>query len=168
MQNRCPPSVPTCKPCNERHFDCSNLVDGFHPANSDATRDSYVICFRGRTIATEKCREGVFDPVERRCTRIRSGVTLGRVTDTGSQGMLGRVTDTTQGGRRAGSQGLLERVTDTTEGRQREGSQGMLGRITETTQGRTREGTQGMLGRVREATQLTEGNHAIVKRVILK
>uniref|UniRef100_A0A8W8J0X8 Chitin-binding type-2 domain-containing protein n=1 Tax=Magallana gigas TaxID=29159 RepID=A0A8W8J0X8_MAGGI len=30
-------------------------------------------CFRGRTIATEKCREGVFDPVERRCTRLRSG-----------------------------------------------------------------------------------------------
>lgn len=115
-------------------------MDGLHPANSDATRDSYVICFRGRTIATEKCREGVFDPVERRCTRIRSGGTLGRVTDTGSQGMLGRVTDTTQGRPREGSQGMLERVTDTT-------------------QGRPREGTQGMLGRVREATQLTEGNH---------
>ena len=109
-------------------------MDGLHPTNSDATRDSYVICFRGRTIATEKCREGVFDPVERRCTRLRSGGALGRVTDTGSQGMLGRVTYT--------------------------GSQGMLGRVTDNTQTRPRERTQGMLGRVREAKHLTEGNYA--------
>ncbi|XP_065924132.1 uncharacterized protein [Magallana gigas] len=168
LQNRCPPSNPTCKPCSERHFDCSKLVDGLHPTNSDATRDSYVICFRGRSIATEKCREGVFDPVERRCTRLRSGGALGRVTDTGSQGMLGRVTDTgsqgmlgrvtdnTQTRPREGSQGMLGRVTDNTQTRPREGSQGMLGRVTDNTQTRSREGTQGMLGRVREATQLTE------------
>nr|XP_022335507.1 uncharacterized protein LOC111132108 [Crassostrea virginica] len=70
LQNRCPPSNPTCKPCSERHFDCSNLSDGLHPASRGSASSSYIVCFQGRTIATEGCKQGVFDPVERRCALV--------------------------------------------------------------------------------------------------
>lgn len=67
LQNRCPPSNPSCKPCGERHFDCSNLGDGLHAVSKDTPTSDYAICFRGRTIATESCPDGLFDSAQRRC-----------------------------------------------------------------------------------------------------
>ncbi|XP_061184903.1 uncharacterized protein LOC133192909 isoform X1 [Saccostrea echinata] len=73
LQNRCPPSNPSCKPCRERHFDCSNLPDGLNPISLDTPSSNYALCFQGRTIVTEACKEGIFDPRQRRC--------IGRVTE---------------------------------------------------------------------------------------
>lgn len=67
-QNLCKPTDgPECLRCGERLFSCVGLPDGDNAIEGKFWEPVYIVCFKNRTLLTEECKNGVFDPVKRKC-----------------------------------------------------------------------------------------------------
>lgn len=68
-QNLCKPNDVNCIPCNSRLPSCVGLPDGVNYYPGKLWTDSYVKCFRNRTISVEKCPSGYFHPRKHLCVK---------------------------------------------------------------------------------------------------
>ncbi|VDI54945.1 Hypothetical predicted protein, partial [Mytilus galloprovincialis] len=68
-QNLCKPNDANCKPCSSRLPSCVGLPDGVNYFPGKLWTDSYIRCFRNRTISVEKCPDGYFHPRQHLCVK---------------------------------------------------------------------------------------------------
>ena len=67
QRNLCTPGSPGCTPCPQRLFSCIGLPDGHNAIEGKQWTPDYITCHRNRTMSTDKCNQGVFDPNKRQC-----------------------------------------------------------------------------------------------------
>ncbi|XP_052252891.1 uncharacterized protein LOC127859481 isoform X4 [Dreissena polymorpha] len=67
-QNLCPPNNASCEHCPLRLPSCIGLSDGAQPFPTRLWLADYIQCYRNRTVAITKCRQGtIFDPIQQAC-----------------------------------------------------------------------------------------------------
>lgn len=67
LQNICDTRTPGCVPCQEKFPSCTGKPDGDNAYPGRELREDYLVCDKGRTLATRKCTTGVFFPDRREC-----------------------------------------------------------------------------------------------------
>lgn len=56
-----------CGSCEKSHPSCVGLLDGANSYPDRPMTSDYIICDHGRTISTEHCNTGLFDPSTKAC-----------------------------------------------------------------------------------------------------
>ncbi|KAL4228860.1 hypothetical protein ACF0H5_011900 [Mactra antiquata] len=67
IQNQCDLTIPSCTPCHQRFPDCKGKQDGNNPLSTSLWGADYIVCLKNRTISTEHCTDGYFNPRSRTC-----------------------------------------------------------------------------------------------------
>ncbi|XP_052252894.1 uncharacterized protein LOC127859481 isoform X5 [Dreissena polymorpha] len=65
--NQCSPQDSQCVPCAQRHPSCEGLPDGDNLLQSSLWKGQYIRCMGNRTLSTERCGQGYFNPHTRFC-----------------------------------------------------------------------------------------------------
>lgn len=68
-QNLCKPGDTKCIPCSSRLPSCVGLPDGVNYFPGKLWTDSFIRCYRNRTVSVEKCSEGYFHPRKHLCVK---------------------------------------------------------------------------------------------------
>lgn len=68
LQNRCPPNVKDCAPCEQRLPRCIGLPDGNNAFPGRPFSEYYIKCFRNRTVSVEACQVSLYDQTLRTCS----------------------------------------------------------------------------------------------------
>ncbi|WAR05418.1 hypothetical protein MAR_020787 [Mya arenaria] len=67
LRNQCFAQDPQCVPCSQRQPSCQGLPDGPNPLVGLTWKPDYVTCRKNRTVLTERCSKGYFNPNTRAC-----------------------------------------------------------------------------------------------------
>ena len=65
--NRCQPTDLSCVPCPQRLASCVGLPNGPNAIEGKQYSEEFVQCKQNRTMGTDRCDQGVFDPSSRQC-----------------------------------------------------------------------------------------------------
>ena len=67
-QNRCKTTT-NCTPCSVRLPNCIGLDDGLNSIPWLRWTKRYISCYQNRTILIDRCAEGLFDPLSKKCVK---------------------------------------------------------------------------------------------------